>query len=186
MEDEKIVELFISRDETALSYTANKYGAQLRGLANSLLADMPAAEECENDTYLQAWGSIPPHEPRQYLFPFLAKITRHLALDMCRRRDAKKRRTPLVELTKEMEQCIPAPGDTQGQVDSVLLSQTVSAWLRTLEPEKRYMFLRRYWYLDSIAEIAGRCGVGKSKVKVTLFRCRDSLREYLKKEGYDL
>ena len=91
-----------------------------------------------------------------------------------------------MELTKEMEQCIPAPGDTQGQVDSVLLSQTVSAWLRTLEPEKRYIFLRRYWYLDSIAEIAGRCGVGQSKVKVTLFRCRDSLREYLKKEGYDL
>lgn len=186
MEDEKIVELFLRRDEAAISQTADKYGRQLRGLANSLLADPPAAEECENDTYLQAWSAIPPHEPRGYLFPFLAKITRQLALDMCRRRSAQKRRAPLVELTREMEQCIPAPGDAQGQVDGVLLGEAISRWLRGLDPEKRYLFIRRYWYLDPVADLAARCGITKSKVKTTLFRCRESLREYLTKEGYDL
>ncbi len=186
MEDDAIVELFIARDQSALTETAEKYGPRLRALANGVLHDPSAAEECENDAYLQAWNSIPPHEPRGYLFPFLAKITRHLALDVCRHRGRKKRGAPLSQLTREMEQCIPDPSDAQGQVDGVLLAQAVGDFLRSQPEERRNMFIRRYWYLDPVAVVAKRFGVTQSKVKTTLFRVREELKEYLIKEGYQL
>ena len=135
MEDDEIVALFVQRDQEAIGQTAGKYGERLRSLANSILKDPPAAEECENDTYLQAWNSIPPHQPGGYLYAFLARITRHLALDVCRSRSRKKRSAPLSQLTREMEQCIPDPSDTQCQVDGVLLAQAVSGYLRTLSEE---------------------------------------------------
>ncbi len=186
MEDEMIVNLYLHRDQSALQHTMDKYGLQLRTLANHILNDLPAAEECENDTYLQAWNAIPPHQPKQYLFPFLAKITRHLALDLCRRRNRQKRRSPLASLTKEMEQCIPDPNDTQCQVDGVLLAQAVGEYLRSLPKIRRDMFLRRYWYLDPVDTVAKRFGISKSCVKTTLYRVRQGLREYLVQEGYRL
>lgn len=186
MEDERIVELFLARDEAALSQTAEKYGPKLRSLANNLLGDPQAAEECENDAYLQAWNAIPPHEPRTYLFPFLAKITRRLAIDLCRARHRKKRSAPLVQLTKELEQCIPDGDSAQNQAEGIFLAETVSRYLRTLPEEPRNMFIRRYWYMDSVAQIAQRFGAGQGKVKTSLYRTRNGLREYLSKEGYDL
>lgn len=186
MEDRRIVELFLTRDEAALAHTAEKYGGQLRSLAYHLLRDAQAAEECENDTYLQAWNAIPPHEPWEYLFPFLAKITRRLTIDLCRRRTRQKRNAPLAQLTKELEQCIPAKGDAQDQVDGHMLAEEVGRYLRTLPEEPRNMFIRRYWYLDPVAKIAERYGAGLSKVKTSLYRTRNGLREYLSKEGYDI
>jgi RNA polymerase sigma factor (sigma-70 family) len=186
MEDRRIVELFLTRDEAALAHTAEKYGGQLRSLAYHLLRDAQAAEECENDTYLQAWNAIPPHEPWEYLFPFLAKITRRLTIDLCRRRTRQKRSAPLAQLTKELEQCIPAKGDAQDQVDGHMLAEEVGRYLRTLPEEPRNMFIRRYWYLDPVAKIAERYGAGLSKVKTSLYRTRNGLREYLSKEGYDI
>ena len=107
MEDDEIVALFVQRDQEAIGQTAGKYGERLRSLANSILKDPPAAEECENDVYLAAWNSIPPHEPRDYLFPFLARIARHTALDRCRERSRRKRGAPLLQLTGELERCLP-------------------------------------------------------------------------------
>lgn len=186
MEDERIVELFLSRDETALSQTAEKYGPKLRALANNLLRDNQAAEECENDTYLHAWNAIPPHEPREYLFPSLAKIARRLAIDLCRARHRKKRSAPLVSLTHELEQCIPDGDSASSGAEGIFLAETVSRYLRTLPEEPRNMFIRRYWYMDSVAQIAARFGAGQSKVKTSLYRTRNGLRDYLTKEGYDL
>lgn len=186
MEDEKIVALFLRRDESAITYTAEKYGGRLRALANNLLANPSDAEECENDAYLQAWAAIPPHEPWDYLFPFLAKITRRLAINVCRSRSRQKRSAPLTQLTSELEECIPAGEDAQGHVEGIFLAETVSAYLRTLPQERRDVFIRRYWYLDSIAGIAARFGWSQSRVKTTLYRCRAGLREYLDKEGYSL
>lgn len=186
MEDEEIVALFVQRDQEAIDQTAGKYGARLRKLANSILKDPPAAEECENDTYLQAWNSIPPHQPGSYLYPFLAKITRHLAIDVCRSRARKKRSAPLSQLTREMEQCIPGPSDTPCQVDGVLLAQAVGDYLRTLSPERRNMFIRRYWYLDPIADVAKRFGMSQGAVKTALHRVRAGLKDYLIEEGYEL
>lgn len=186
MEDRRIVELFLARDQAALAHTSEKYGRRLRSLAQNLLRDVQTAEECENDTYLQAWNAIPPHEPWDYLFPFLARITRRLAIDLCRRRTRQKRSAPLTQLTKELEQCIPAKGEAQDQVDGHMLAEEVGRYLRTLPEEPRNMFIRRYWYMDPVAKIAERYGAGLSKVKTSLYRTRNGLREYLSKEGYDI
>lgn len=187
VDDAQIVELYLSRDESAIEETARKYGAQLRGLALRLLADFSSAEECENDTYHRAWNLIPPHEPRDYLFAFLGRITRHLAIDLCRKRHSQKRSGLVCELTREMEACIPSPGDSvESALDADALRQCIDAFLATCTPEQRVLFIRRYWFFDSIAEIGRRYHISQSKVKVTLFRVRKSLRIYLEKEGYRL
>ena len=186
MDDSRIVELYLSRDETAVAHTAEKFGSRLRALSYGIVRDHQTAEECENDTYLEAWNSIPPHEPRSYLYAFLLRITRHLSLNCCRDRSRLKRRAFLCELSTELEQCIPAPDDMECRIDEILLRDAINGYLRGLKAEKRMIFLRRYWYLDSITDIAGRFSISESKVKTTLFRCRRELRNYLEKEGYAL
>jgi len=186
MEDSRIVDAYLARDESAIRHSAEKYGARLRALAYSILEDRLSAEECENDTYLQAWGAIPPHEPRDYLYAFLARITRHLSLDFCRRRSRLKRSAYVTSLGLELEDCIPDPNDLDCRLDELALKEALDAFLGSLSPQKRAIFLRRYWYLDSISAIAQRFGCGESQVKVSLHRCRRQLRAYLEKEGLSL
>ena len=186
MDDSKIVDLYLQRDEAAIEKTAEKYAERLRALAYGIVEDPQAAEECENDTYMQAWNSIPPHEPRTYLYAFLARITRHISLNCCRDRNRLKRSAFVCELSAEMEQCIPAPDDAQCRLNDMALRQAINSFLSTLSEEKRNIFIRRYWYLDSIAAISQRFALSESNVKITLLRCRNRLREYLKKEGYHL
>ena len=186
MEDAQIVELYLHRDESAIHYTGEKYGVRLRGLALGMVRDPGAAQECENDTYWEAWRSIPPHEPRDYLYAYLARITRHLALSCCRHRSCLKRSAEICTLSAELEQCIPAPDDAACRLKDTVLRQSLNGYLATLNEEKRYMFLRRYWYLDDIASIAAALHCTESKVKTALFRCRRQLRQYLQKEGYEL
>ena len=111
---------------------------------------------------------------------------RHVVLNVCEAGRCRKRNAVLTELTAEMEQCIPAPSDTAGEVDGILLGEAVSEYLRGLSEEQRFMFLRRYWYFDSVAEIARSCLASESKVKSALLRVRRGLRDYLMKEGYQL
>jgi RNA polymerase sigma-70 factor (ECF subfamily) len=184
MEDTGIVDLFLKRDEAAIRETAAKYGASLRRIAAGVLGDPLSAEECENDTYLQAWNSIPPHEPRDYLFPFLARITRHIAIDRCRREAAQKRTAQTVELTREMAECLPAGADGFDAPDAHALTEAINRFLAALPETQRTLFLRRYWYFDSVADAARYCGVSLSKAKTTLFRLREKLRVFLEKEGY--
>lgn len=186
MEDGIIVDLYLDRDEEAIAFTAEKYGSRLRSLSYGIVNDMQTAEECENDAYMKAWESIPPHEPRGYLYAFLARITRHLSLNCCRDRKRLKRSAFICELTSEMEQCIPSPDDTPCRVDDIELAKAINVFLSTLDEEKRNIFVRRYWYLDSISAIAVRYAISHGKVKTTLFRCRNRLREHLEKEGYNL
>ena len=185
-DDGQIVDLFLARDESALSAVSEKYGADLKRIAANILDDEGAAEECENDTYLKAWNSIPPHEPRTHLFAYLARMIRALAIDRYRRLGAEKRSMQYAELTQEIEVCIPAPHSVEDEVDSGLLSEQVSRFLRALPSEKRVVFLRRYWYMDSIADIAKHCGISQSNVKTTLFRLRAQLKEHLEKEGFEI
>lgn len=186
MEDSQIVDLFLKRDETAISKTADKFGNRLRSLALGIVADAQTAEECENDTYLKAWESIPPHEPRDYLYAFLARITRHIAINCCRDRGRLKRSAVLCELSEEMEQCIPSPDDVECRIDGIVLSEAINRFLSGLNEEKRNIFLRRYWYLDSISDISKRYGVSERNVTTVLFRCREKLRKQLIEEGYTL
>ena len=186
LDDSRIVDLYLSRDEAAIAQTSEKYGSRLRNVAYGIVEDLFAAEECENDTYMEAWNSIPPHEPKSYLFAFLARMTRHIALDFCKERSRLKRGAFISELSAEMEQCIPAPDDTDARMDAMALCEAINAFLATLSEEKRNIFMRRYWYMDSIAAISKRYGLSQCKVKSSLFRSRNQLREYLDKEGYDL
>lgn len=184
IEDEIIIDRYIVRDEKAISYTADKYGKQLVAIANRICDDLDIAEECENDTYLRAWNSIPPHEPRGYFFTFLAKITRNLALDRYKESNRLKRSATIVELTGELSEIIAGNDDTTANAESEELKNYINSFLRTLHKEKRNVFIRRYWYMDSVAEIADRYGISEGKVKTILFRVRNGLKQYLKKEGY--
>lgn len=186
MDDGQIVELYLRRDEGAIARTAEKYGRRLRALALGITQDMQTAEECENDAYLGAWQSIPPHEPRQYLYAFLARIVRHTALNRCRERSALKRGAFVTALSDELAQCIPAPDELAHRLDAMALAGTVSGFLRGLDREKRDMFLRRYWYLDSVSAIAQRFHCSEGRVKTSLCRIRKKLREHLEQEGYTL
>ncbi len=186
MDDEKIVALFWARDESAIHHVSEKYGRRLRALSYGIVKDVQTSEECENDTYVEAWNSIPPNEPKDYLYAFLARIIRHISLNCCRSRNSLRRRAHICTLSAELEQCIPVPDDCACRIDDMAFREAINGFLGTLSREKRDMFLRRYWYLDSIADIARRFGLSESKVKTTLFRCRNHLREYLEKEGYVL
>lgn len=186
MDDDKIVAMYFQRDESAIAHTAEKYGRRLRTLSLGITEDVRTAEECENDTYLKAWNAIPPQDPSGYFYAFLARITRNLAISRCRENTRQKRSAHIAELSAELEQCIPAPNDTECRVDGRLLGEAINGFLGTLGEEKRRVFVRRYWYADSIAVIAARYRMSHSKVKSILMRCRGELRNYLIKEGYDL
>lgn len=184
LDDIKIVELYLKRDEEAIKLTSDKYGARLKKLAYRIVNDIQTAQECENDTYLQAWKSIPPNEPRDYFYPFLARITRHISFNCCREKNALKRNAHICELSREMEECLPDSEDVENTINEMLLKETINGFLSTLKEEKRNIFLRRYWFMDSIEEISNRYEISKSKVKIILFRIRKHLRKYLEKEDY--
>lgn len=184
MEDLQIIGLYFARDETALKETAAKYGAPLRRLSYQVLQDNRAAEECENDTYLSAWDSIPPHRPEQFFFAYLAKIIRRLSFNRYRMDNRQKRSACLVELSTELEQCVPYPGG--GEWEEQEFSELIQSFLESLPETERRVFLRRYWFCDAIKDICSRFSMGESRVKSMLMRTRNKLRLCLQKEGYDL
>lgn len=184
LDDSRIVDLFLQRDEDAIKHTSEKYGSRLRALSYGIAKDDRTAEECENDTYLQAWNSIPPHEPRDYFYAFLARITRHLTLNRCRDDGRLKRKAYIADLGEELDLCVPSAEDVEARIDNEALGKAINAFLGELDAEKRNIFVRRYWYLDSVSDISKRFSMSESKVKTTLFRCRSRLKEYLEKEGY--
>ena len=183
-DDSGIVELFLERNEQALVFAARKYGVSLRKIALAVLGDESDAQECENDAYLKAWNSIPPNEPRTWLLPYLSKLVRETAIDRLRKEQAKKRAAQFTELTQEIESSLPSLNDVETEVDGALLSAAISAFLRQQPLQKRNIFLRRYWYMDSVADIAKRYSVSEGKVKTVLFRLRGDLKDHLKREGY--
>lgn len=181
MEDWEILELFRQRDQRAIPALEERYGQRLRTLAGRLLGSPEDAEECVSDTYLAAWNAIPSEEPA-YLFAYLAAICRNRALSVLSRGKAQKRRGEVVALTAELEQCIPdARRDREETAREI--GEALNRFLRGLGEEPRRFFLRRYWYAESVREVAQACGVSESKVKMSLHRTRKKLREFLQKEG---
>lgn len=181
MEDKQIIELYWNRNEEAISCTDATYGKKLFRLANQILYISEDAEECVEDTYMNAWNAIPPNRPK-YLYAFLAKICRNCAFGILDRNGAQKRSAEVVTLTQEMEMCIPDQRQ-QSALEGEALGQVLTDFLTTLTRENRLLFMRRYWYLDTIEEIAKRYGMSHSKVKTRLFRTREKLRIFLEKEG---
>lgn len=186
MNDNEIVELYLSRNEDAINQTAQKYGSRLRNIANSILNDRETAKECENDAYLETWELIPPHEPRHYLFAFVGRIVRHIALNVCKKNSRQKRYALYCELTQEMQECIPAKDDIEAEMEAKYLSSLIDEFLETCTEEQQNIFVRRYWYFDSISQIAKTYGFSQSKVKTMLFRMRSKLKKHLVGGGYDV
>ena len=178
MNDNEIVELYLSRNEEAINQTAQKYGSKLRNIANSILNDRETAKECMNDAYLETWELIPPHEPRNYLFAFVGRIVRHIALNVCKKNSRQKRYALYCELTQEMQECIPAKDDIEAEVEVKYLSSLIDEFLETCTEEQQNVFVRRYWYFDSVSQIAKTYGFSQSKVKTMLFRMRSELKNH--------
>lgn len=184
MRDDGIVALYWQRDEEAIRETERQYGRYLYKIAYQVLADGPDSEECVNDTYWKAWGSIPPHRPG-VLRTFLGKITRQLSIDRLRGRGREKRRGSEYSLSlSELEEYVSAGDTTQQAVDLRLLAEAVEAFLSTLSPEARVTFVGRYYYLDPIRDLADYYGMSESKVKSMLHRTRQGLRRHLEQEGF--
>lgn len=186
MEDANILELFHARSETAIQETEAKYGAYCRYIASHILTSEEDADECVNDTLLRAWNSIPPHCPEN-LGAYLGKLTRNLALDRRRHLSAAKRGAGEIPLVlEELRNVVSPDGDPEEALDEKLLAQMLNRFLGTLSKEQRIIFLRRYWYFSSVREIAADLGIGESKVKMSLLRSRNALKNVLEKEGISL
>lgn len=185
MEDLQIIELYFARSENAIKETKSKYGKRFLRIAYNILRNAEDAEECENDTYLRAWNSIPPKEPVP-LSAYLSKITRNLALQKYEYYSAKKRNKNMELIFDELEDCIPGSDDPESHYKEGELGKAIDAFLRGIDREDRTIFILRYWHSDSVKEIAKRFHFSESKVKSSLFRSRNKLRTYLVKEGYDL
>jgi RNA polymerase sigma-70 factor (ECF subfamily) len=185
VEDQQIIELYLKRSENAIKETKIKYGRLFFRIAYNILRNHEDSEECENDTYLKAWSSIPPKEPNP-LSAYLGKIARNLALQKYEYYSAKKRNTDLELAFNELEDCIPSNYDTESRYQEGELGRAIDAFLRSIDREARIIFVLRYWHADSVKAIASRFHISVSKVKSSLFRTRNRLKTYLMEEGYDV
>ena len=181
MEDQKIIALYHNRDESAITETDRKYGVYCRTIAMNILSVREDAEECVNDTYLDAWNAMPTARP-DHLGAFLSKITRRISIDRYRTAHRQKRGGEDT-LTEELCECVPDSDTVEKQYQNQMLSQALDRFLASLTREKRVMFIRRYFFSDSIAQISLMMQLSESKVKVTLHRTREALRNFLEKEG---
>lgn len=184
MTDDEIIVLYQRRSEAAVQATSDKYGAYCYSIADRILRSAEDSRECVNDTWMRAWSAIPPQCPR-CLRAFLAKITRNLAFDRFKREHARKRGAGEIQLAlDELEECVPAGADVEGEVLSQELRRCMDSFLNGLAEQKRDVFLRRYFYVESAEAIAKRYGLKKSNVLVILSRTRKELKSYLEKEGF--
>ena len=186
MEDSRIIGLYWSRDERAISATADKYGRYCASIARNILENREDAEECVNDTYLSAWNGIPPRKP-EILSTFLGKITRNLSLNRYQYNTADKRGGG--EAAVVLEELLDIVSDGEGPEQAMEyreLVKAIDAFLATLPSRKRQIFVCRYWYFDSVSSIASRFCMTENNVSVTLNRVRAQLRDYLLKGGFVL
>ena len=186
MQDEVIVELYWKRDESAIRQTEKKYGNYLFKIAYNILANREDSMESVNDTYLKAWNSMPPHRP-QILSTYLGKITREHSIDLFRKRHRQKRKASEYAISlSELEECISVGDSTEAQIEEGLLCEAINTYLRGLSPQARNLFVGRYYFMDSLKEVASYYGMTESKAKSLLHRTRIGLKVYVRKEGFDL
>ena len=182
MEDAQILQLFNARDETAIGESRRKFGPLIRALALRLLRSKEDAEETENDTYLKVWNAVPPAQPLP-LAPYFSAVCRRTALDRLRARVRAKRGGGVYEASlSELAEVIPDGDDGRTYADTVALKNALNAFLSTLTPDARLIFLRRYWWFCSVEEIARVRGMTQGAVKMSLSRTRAKLKDYLKEE----
>lgn len=182
MEDAKIIDLFFLRSEAAVTELEKKYGTACKQLAFHILNSKEDAEECVNDAYLAVWNNIPPNRPDP-LRAYLCRIVRNLSIKKYKANTAEKRNSFYDMSLEELAECIPARETVEDQWDAKELGKQLDAFLGTLDQKSRILFLRRYWFSESLAELASEFHITEHNAAVRLSRIRAKLRNYLSKEG---
>lgn len=186
MDDAKIVQLYFDRNEQAIPATADKYGNYCKSIANNILGNHQDAEECVNDTYFNTWNTIPPHRPKM-LSTFLGKIVRNLSFNRYKHNTAGKRGGgELPAVLDELAGCVSGNDDVEQAYEYKELVKDINDFLSTLPVHKRNIFVCRYWYTDSVADIAARYNMSYAAVSMELTRLRTKFHNYLIGRGYEL
>lgn len=186
MTDESIVSLYWNRDEEAIRRTEEKYDAYLNKVSFNILDDLEDCRECVNDTYFAAWNSMPPHRPR-ILSTYLARIVRRISIDVFRKKNAQKRyASEYTRSIEELGEVFSGKDNPETIAESKELIDSINRFLMGISKEKRGLFVGRYFYFDSIKEVAGYCGVTETKARSTLYRVRQQLKEFLREEGFEV
>lgn len=183
LEDGEIISLFFQRSEQAIRELDCKYGSSVKKTAGNILTDRLDVEECVNDTYLRVWNTIPPHAPNP-LAGYVCKITHNLAINRYHANNTQKRGSGYDLILDEMQECIPSGVNIETENDAKELSAAINRFLSALKQEDRFLFVRRYWYADSVINLAAMTHSSSSRVSVRLFRLREKLRITLVKEGF--
>lgn len=185
MHDSEIVALYFERNENAIGATSEKYGKYLFKIAYNITSSIEDSEESVNDTYLAAWRAMPPQKP-SVLRAFLSKMTRRISIDRVRAKCRQKRFSSEYALSLDELSGVVSDDTPDDTLDARLLGEAISAFLRTLSPDARNAFICRYYFFDSISDVAQTLDMSESKLKSLLHRTRVSLREYLTKEGFEV
>lgn len=182
MEDEQIIEMFYARSERAIDALGDKYGALVRHLARNILKNTQDAEECENDTYLACWNSIPPQRPC-HLKAYVLRVARNRAVAAYHTNTSVKRNSYYDAAFEELSECIPAALSVESELEAKELAKAINAFLSALPREDRQIFVRRYYFADSVDAIAQMLNLKSGTVGTRLFRLRGKLEKYLTEEG---
>lgn len=186
MDDNKILQLYWDRDEKAISATSKKYGSYCQSIARNILGNVEDAQECVNDTYLNAWNSIPPQRPKM-LSTYLGKITRNLSFNLYKKNKAEKRGGSQIPLVlDELAEVSSTAANPEGEWNRKEIVEAINSFLSSIPTEKRKLFVCRYWYADSVKDIAEKFGMTEGNVSVTLNRLRKKLHNYLEERGFEL
>lgn len=186
MEDIEIIDLYRSRSENAIAESEKKYGRYCFTVANNILSNREDSGECVNDTWLHTWNVIPPQCPDR-LKLFFAKITRRLSIDRLKSRNSQKRGAGQLALAlDELEECVPGNSHVEDTLNEKLLTECIEAFLRNISNRDRQFFLRRYFFTESVSDIASGFKVSENVVSVSLYRTRAKLKKHLEMEGFSI
>lgn len=185
MEDNEIIELFYARSEQAIAELSKKYGAVCRKIAGNILNSSLDVEECVNDAYLAAWNTIPPQSPNP-LKTYICRIVRNVSTSKYHANTALKRNSLYDTALDELEDCLAAPAAVEEVISAQELSRLLDSFLAALDRDSRVLFVRRYWYSDSLSDAAARLHISSNHAAVRLSRIRSKLKKYLEKEGFVL
>ena len=185
MEDSTIISLFLERSEQAIEELDHKFGPAVRKTLANILSDRLDVEECMNDTYMRVWNSVPPHRPDP-LAGYVCRIARNLAVNRYHADRAEKRDGRYDLVLDELEECIPSGADVETEVEAKELTAAIDRFLESLKREDRFLFVRRYWYADSVTDLAELTKSNPGRISVRLFRIREKLRKKLEKDGFSV
>ena len=186
MDDKGIIQLFFDRNEKAIEEASAKYGSYCRTVAENILSSCEDAEECVNDALLKAWNAIPPAKPA-VLRTFLGRIIRNTALDIYKKKNAEKRGSgQFAAVLDELAECVSGGSEPEKEIDKAELTAAINSFLATLPEDKCALFVRRYWFAESVSELAKKSGMSENNVSVSLSRIRGKLHDYLIERGFEL